>query len=266
MSFRSFLKSRLFVRHFLLATVTVIVVLYGSFTLLNMYTLHDDHVEVPDFKGLYIKDLKNFVQGHELKFEIVDSIYNMKLAKGTVIDQDPAPGSTVKQGRTVYLTVNAILNQTVPMPDLVDLSLRQATSLLETYGLKVGSLKYIAGLPPVINQLYNGRDIKAGTIISKGSSIDLVLGKGADTGLIKVPDLFGLNITDARAVLAGRQLKLGTRLPDASGFDTLTARIYRQNPPVDVEEGLYAGAEIDVWLTGKQEVLDAERTKKDTIE
>jgi len=231
-----------------------------------MYTLHGEHVEVPDFKQLYPKSLDEFVEDHDLKYEIVDSVFNRTLPKGTIIDQDPAPGATVKKGRTIYLTLNASLNQKVSMPNLVNLSLRQAASKLETYGLKVGNLRYIEGLPPVIQQLYNGGEIKPGTIITKDSEIDLVLGRGSNTGLIPVPDLFGMTITEARVELEGRKLKFGNRLPDATGADTLTARIYMQSPPYKKSEGLYAGAEIDVWLTGKEEILEAERLKNDTIE
>ena len=266
MSFRSFLKSSSFWKHFTLSLVVVALVIWGAITLMKVYTLHGEHVVVSDFKGYYPKDLDKFVEDHDLKYEIVDSVFNRKLPKGTVIDQDPAPGATVKNGRTIYLTLNASLNQKVTMPNLINLSLRQATSKLETYGLKVGNLRYIEGLPPVIQQLYNGKEIKAGTIIIKDSEIDLVLGRGSNTGLIPVPDLFGMTITEARVILEGRKLRFGNRLPDASGSDTLIARIYMQNPPRKKSEGLYAGAEIDVWLTGKEEILEAERLKNDSIE
>jgi beta-lactam-binding protein with PASTA domain len=209
--------------------------------------------------------LDKFLDGKELHYEIVDSIYNLKLTKGTVIDQDPLPGATVKNGRTIYLTVNAILSQKVAMPNLVDLSLRQSKSLLETYGLKVGILRYVEGLPPVIAQMYKGQKIVPGTMIDKGSEIDLVVGRGGGRGLIPIPDLFGLTIIEARAVLAGSNLVLGSYLPDATGQDTAFAKIYKQTPGIN-EEGLYSGASIDVLITGSEEVLENEKSIADTLD
>ncbi len=265
MNFKEFIKSKLFWRHFLVATTAVLLFLWGCAFFLDMYTLHNEHVEVPNFQGIYAKDLDKFVEGHDLQYEVVDSIYNLKLTKGTVIDQDPLPGATVKHGRTIYLTVNAILSQKVAMPNLVDLSLRQSKSLLETYGLKVGMLRYVEGLPPVIQQLYKGQKIVPGTMIDKGSEIDLVVGRGGGRGLIPVPDLFGLTITEARKILSSSNLVLGTFLPDATGQDTTIAKIYKQTPGIN-EEGLYSGASIDVLITGSEEVLENEKFAADTLD
>jgi beta-lactam-binding protein with PASTA domain len=266
MSFRNFISTKLFWRHLGLASAVVLVFLWGLFKILDQYTLHNEHVEVPNFQGVYIKDLEKFVSGNELSFEIVDSIYTAKSQKGTVVDQDPAPGSTVKKGRTVYLTVYAMKNQQVSMPNLIDLSLRQATSLLETYGLEVGHVRYTEGLPPVIQQLYKGRPIKPGEFIDKGSSVDLVVGGGNSHGLIDVPDLFGMTIQEARQLLSDKKLVLGNCLPDATATDSLSSKIFQQNPPAGSKEGLYAGATIDVSLTGSDDVLESYREKTEVPE
>ena len=250
----------------MLASGVVLLFLWGLFKILDYYTLHNEHLEVPNFQGVYIKDLEKFVAGNELSFEIVDSIYTTKPQKGTVIDQDPAPGATVKKGRTVYLTVNAMKNQQVSMPNLIDLSLRQATSLLETYGLEVGNVRYAEGLPPVMQQLFKGRAIKPGEFIDKGSSIDLVVGGGNNRGLIDVPDLFGMTLQEARALLTEKKLALGNCLPDATASDSLSSKIFQQNPPATSKEGLYAGATIDVSLTGSESILDTYREKSEIQE
>jgi beta-lactam-binding protein with PASTA domain len=265
MKFTEFLRTKKFWKHFVLANVAVALFLWACLFFMDYYTLHDSQAKVPDFKGLFIKDLDKFVDGHNLSYEIIDSVYNLDQPKGTVLEQEPAPGSTVKEGRTVYLTVNAMLNQQVKMPNLVNLSLRQASSLLETYGLKVGFLRYVEGLPPVIHQLYKGRDIAPGSMLDKGSSIDLVLGKGNSNGLIPVPDLFGLTLSEARAILLENQLILGMKMMDMTAKDTLTARVYKQFPEPSAD-GLYDGASINLWLTGSDEVLENEKLKNDTLE
>jgi beta-lactam-binding protein with PASTA domain len=265
MTFWQFAKTRPFWIHALAAFAVVALFLVLCLWLMNMYTLHDSSAKVPDFKGLYTKDLEKFVEGHSLSYQIIDSVYNSDKPKGTILEQEPIPGSTVKEGRVIYLTVNAMLNQQVKMPNLVNLSLRQASSLLETYGLKTGALRYVEGLPPVMKQAYKGRDIAPGTMLDKGSSIDLVLGKGQGGGLIQVPDLFGMTLSAARGELAANSLIIGSTFSDNSVSDTVTARIYKQFPEPS-GDGLYSGASVNVWLTGSDEVLNNEKSTNEELE
>ena len=266
MDIKSLLKSSQFWKHFIISSLVALSSLGISFLFLNVYTKHGDEVVVPDFEGIYIKDLDKFIEDHNVHYEIVDSIYDLEKAKGTVADQDPEAGSKVKPERVIYLTVYAKLNQKTAMPNLIDLSLRQASSLLETYGLKVGNLRYEDGLPPVIRQLFKGQSIEPGTLIDKGSKIDLVLGKGVDEGLITVPDLLGLTLEEVRAILAEKQLSLRNIVPDIMDNDTLSARVYKQNPPYDSEEGLYSGSEISIWITNIDEKVEQARIKIDSLE
>ena len=66
------------------------------------------------------------------------------------------------------------------MPNLVDLSIRQAASLLETYGLRIGQRISVPSIAhgAVIRQLYQGEDIEPGTLIRRGELIDLEVGDG----------------------------------------------------------------------------------------
>lgn len=265
MSLISNIKSRKFWLHITIASITGLALLYGGFLLLDVYTQHGREVEVPDFKGLYINDLDKFVEGYSLKYEVVDSVYSKTSAKGTVVEQDPQPGSKVKNERVIYLTVNALLTKKVKMPNLIDLSLKQASSLLETYGLKIGTLTYVEGLPPVMQQKCQGRSITEGELIEEGSKIDLVLGKGNEDELILIPDLSGYTLTEARNLLTSKRLLLGVVSEDNPPLDTLVAKVWKQNPEIESSEGLYDGARIDIWLT-ESETLIQDAILKNTEE
>jgi len=259
-------KSGTLWKHAALASGSVLIFLWACFFFLDFFTKHNEHMEVPDFKGIYVNDLDKFVAGKDLEFEVVDSVYHDKLPKGTVIDQEPRAGATVKVGRKIYLTVNAKVNKKVPVPNLIDLSLRQARSLLESYGLKVGRLTYVEGLPPVMKQSFQGQPIAPNTLVDKGSAIDLVLGMGNQHSLIQIPDLFGMTLPEAGAMLSSKGLILGTVLKDETAGDTLSARIYKQVPSPDHPEGLYEGARVNVWLTGSEKVLESESKHISEIE
>lgn len=252
----SIIATKKFWIHSFLASLTGIAMLYGGFLLLDNFTLHGEEVEVPDFKGIYINDLDKFVQGYSLNYEIVDSVYSKTSAKGTVIEQDPASGSKVKNDRVIYLTVNAIFAKKVKMPNLIDLSLKQATSLLETYGLKIGMLRYEEGLPPVMEQYYQGKPVSPGEMIDEGSKIDLLLGRGIGNGLIEVPNLIGFSLEQARKSLAAKRLVLGTVSGDGTEVDTSLARIWKQSPIPSDSSDLYDGAFVNVFITENEELLN----------
>lgn len=174
----AYLRSRVFLKHFLLALVSLALVLWLLFKMLAVYTHHGETVEVPDFKGKKIPVLGDFVKDKDVRYEIVDSLYDPKEEAGIVIKQDPEAKSLVKHNRTIYLYVTSMLPPQIEMPKLVDRSLRQAVLMIESYGLKVGKQTQVSGdcNGCILKQLYKGKEIAPGTPIKKGSVIDLSVG------------------------------------------------------------------------------------------
>ena len=56
------------------------------------------------------------------------------------MSQDPNPGQLVKKGRKIYLSVSTVNPPQVEMPNLIDLSLRQAENMLKTNNLRLGQV------------------------------------------------------------------------------------------------------------------------------
>ncbi len=180
--FVAFVKSRLFIKHFLIAVVSLIVVLLLFFKFLNIYTHHGEEAIVPDFAGKQIAELDGFINGKSVRYLIIDSIYDPKQKTGIVIKQDPEAKSLVKHNRVIYLYVTSTQAPQIAMPKLVDRSTRQALFMIESYGLKKGTVTAIAANCKgcVLKQLYKGKEINAGEPVKKGSKIDLVVGKKED--------------------------------------------------------------------------------------
>jgi beta-lactam-binding protein with PASTA domain len=243
-----FLKSKLFWKHFLIANIAAIV-LIGSLVLgLNVFTKHGDFEIVPDFKMLFPKDIGKQLDGTRLIAEINDSAYNIKAAKGIILEQDPPPGTKVKPGRKIYLTINRLQAPKVAMPNLIDLSVRQANQLLDAYGLKLGKITYVSGFPPILEQRYKGSIVKPGDLVERGAVIDLVAGRGDGAEDITIPDLFGLNLMQVRDRLSKSKLMLGEIYSDDTVNDTAAARVYKQLPDPDLVDKATV-KNIDIWLT-----------------
>ena len=177
--FFEYIKSKVFFKHIAIALVSLFIVLWALFKLLAVYTHHGETAEVPDFKGKAISELENFVEGKNVDFVIIDSIYDPKEKSGIVVKQDPEAKSLVKHNRVIYLYVTSTQAPQIAMPKLVDRSTRQAIFMIESYGLKVGSINEIAGdcNGCVLKQFFNGKEIIPGAPIKKGSKINLMVGK-----------------------------------------------------------------------------------------
>ena len=174
-----FLKSKQFFLHFGIAIVSVVITLWILVKMLNSYTKHGETVEVPDFKGKNIAELNGFIEGKDIRYLIIDSIYAPKEKPGVVIRQDPETKTQVKRNRTVYLYVTGLLPPQMVMPKLIDRSERQAILMIESYGLKVGRITQVAGdcNGCVLGQFIKGKPIEPGTRINKGTVIELSIGK-----------------------------------------------------------------------------------------
>jgi eukaryotic-like serine/threonine-protein kinase len=249
MGFLGFLKSRLFFKNTLIAIFVTIVLIWIILRLLNMYTRHGSYIVVADFKGVTMEQLDEFASDNDLDYIINDSLYDNSLPKGTVAMQDPEPGTKVKKNRKVYLTVVAIKPEQVSMPNLVDLTLRQATAMLETYGLKSGALTYVPDIAhnAILHQKFKGKEIITGTLIEKGSKIDLVIGKGEGedgSSSTIVPDLYGKKQSQVFELLQEASLNVGNEI-FLDGNDTVHAHVFKQKP--EARSSVQFGGTIDLW-------------------
>jgi beta-lactam-binding protein with PASTA domain len=249
-----FIKSKTFFKHLGMSLGSVLVFLTIVYFGLGSYTNHGETITVPSFIGQKPEMLDEFIQNKGLEYSIVDSIFDPSLPKGSVIDQEPSANNKVKKGRTVYLTINSVDPPQIKMPNLIDVSYKQAEAILQTYGLKVGNLIYKPDVAKnaVIDQLFNGQRVKAGDPILKGSIINLVLGDGRGNTEASIPNLIGRDIEEATFVLRGSGLVLGSVNYDATVKDTTIARVYKQSPEYNPDGKINQGETVDLYLTEDQ--------------
>lgn len=250
----NFLISKLFLKNVVLAIVLLFVLVWGVLKWLDTYTHHQEVVEVPDFTGIKIANLDDFIKDKRLNYVIIDSVFDPKAPKGIVIRQEPEKKVNVKENRTIYLYVTTLLPPLIELPKLRDKSLRQAASILQTYGLKLGRLRFVPDQCSncVLYQTVKGKKVEPGTSIPKGTVIDLVVGKGLSDVKVPVPNLIGLTWMQASDKLAESSLNEGA-VKFEQPADTLRAKIYRQLPNAGNEAQVNMGASIDLFFTNKKE-------------
>ena len=245
-----FFKSRIFFRNIIILLVILTSGFFILNSVLNNFTHHGENISVPDLRGLRVSKLDSILVNHNFHFKIVDSLYDAEMVPGTVLDQDPAPNSKVKENRTIYLTINAVQPPDVKMPDLVDVSFRQAEAILQSFGLVTGEVVYRSDLAKnaVLEQIYKNRNIKSGTLIPKGAVIDLVLGDGLGDIDVEIPDLSGLTQAEATIKLSSFSLTIGVVEYDNGITDKASAKIYKQRPLPETGITLKQGDGIDIFL------------------
>lgn len=254
MSLKNFIFSKMFFKNLGLAAVIAVGVLMLLLIWLNFYTRHGQARPVPDFYGLSVEQAREMAGKSKVRFQVIDSIYTSQVPKGCVAEQNPKPGFKVKKWRNIAVTINAFKPEMVAMPNLIDLSLRQASKVLESSGLELGQRRYKPDLSInfVIEQIYNGRDINPGDSIQKGSVVDIVLGKGLSNQRTDVPQLTGMRLENAKNRIMEASLNLGTFIYDntiKSGSDSARAFVFRQNPEFREGASLPLGSDIYLWLT-----------------
>jgi beta-lactam-binding protein with PASTA domain len=254
-----FLKEKKFWINFLIAVTSILLLGFLIFKGLSIYTRHGNSVEVPDVVGMPAEEATKTLQKYGFKVEIVDSLYDLPVNLkekgidfGDVIMQNPKAHEKVKKGRRFYLMIRTSTPPMVEMPNLVDLSLRQAISILEAKGLKMGKPVLKPGLPPVQRQLYKGQVIKPGTKIPKGSMIIVWVGSGDGEAVeVSIPNLIGLTRSQAFSTLGNYGLNPGSEVYTVAMKDSSQAKVIRQSPVPNDENKISQGDDIDLWFGAK---------------
>lgn len=220
---------------------------YVLFKMAGCYTRHDDIRAVPDVRKLHVDDAEEILEDAGMRAVVSDSVFMDGAEPHSVLEQNPAAGAEVKKNRKIYLIINAVNPPLVPMPDLRDLSKREAIAVLETRGLKVGRIILRPGFAAVQDQLLMGASVPPGMMIRKGLTIDLVIGTGEGTELVAVPNLSGLSKEEAISRLAQAGLQLGFENYEPGILDSSRVRIVRQYPPASTQPTHPKGETVDIW-------------------
>ena len=115
MKFIKFLFSKVFFINLIIACILLIASLFILNRYLNKITKHGEKVVVPNVINKKISDLDDNLLNKGFRYQIMDSVWERKLPKGIIRDQKPAPGDSVKEGRKIYLTINARSDEMIPL-------------------------------------------------------------------------------------------------------------------------------------------------------
>ena len=221
-----------------LAFVVSIAILVGLIVYLKDYTQHGVEVEVEDVRGLVEAEAAPLLEAQGLRLIVVDSTYSDKVPFGTIVEQDPKPMSHAKHGRAVYVTINATTRRQVTMPDLQDMSYRQAETTLRGLGLQVDTIYEYepSEYKDLVLDVKKGEEsLSPGTKVAVGTLVRLVVGQGRGTEMVRVPNVIGMTLQEARSTLLNSHLTVGAVSYDEPKEGNKKQYVYRQTPSAGEE-------------------------------
>lgn len=170
------------------------------------YTNYDEGVTVPDVSQVSLKEAEARLTSYGLRYKVADRRSNSAYPADYVIDQTPSASEIVKPNRKIYLTVNTATNPTVKVPEVVNLSFRNAKIQLQNYGLDVGVVSYESSRfkNSVLRQ-----SISAGKVVPKGTKVDLAVSDGLGEKMVAIPNIRGLRLSEAQQKLQQAGLRVG---------------------------------------------------------
>lgn len=264
---KGFLKEHRWVSHLLIALAVSVLIVVVVFMVLKRYGRVGKEFKMPYVAGAYLDSLNND-DGLDLVYVVIDSVYKDNQRGGLILRQDPDSGAMIKRGRKVYLTISAYSPADAIMPNLTSLTVRHAISQLENVGLHGGRLIFVDDPSRVVlEQRYRGKSVPEGRHLSKGSNVDLVVGRGNDSTRSVVPYVIGMKPAKARRDILSSSLNVGSEHFDGIS-DMSRAIVYRQSPDYSGRSTAAMGSSVELWYCD-QSVLkmeELERMKRKHIE
>ncbi|MDZ4716209.1 MAG: PASTA domain-containing protein [Cytophagales bacterium] len=238
------------------ASVLFLVLISYFYVFLPNTTNHGLEVQVPNLVGKDIYYVSKELMPLKLRYEVGDSSYSSDHPPLTVLAQVPKAGSSVKENRKIFLTVNRRLPPTLPLPNLFGEggagSLENAEVVLRSAELVKGRVIYrrSPNYHLIMEIRMDGNPITPGTRVPKGSVIDLVVGDGAGPRDFVIGNLVGLPYKSVLLRLGNLSLHLGeVHIPEAIDTTGVVNYVIKQLPAVG--DSVSIGDPIDLWIGPK---------------
>lgn len=204
---KSLITSKIF--YFSLLGVTmagIILVLALNFIIMPGYTNYNDGVTVPDVTKISLTEAEDLLTGRGLRFEVLDRRAHSAYPADYIIDQSPSAKELVKPNRKIYLTVNTAETPQTEVPEVVNMSFRNAEIQLKNHGLTVGTISYESSR---FRNTIMRQSVAPGDTVARGTVVNLVVSDGLGTRTVSVPKIVGLTYSEAQRLILSAGLRVG---------------------------------------------------------
>lgn len=162
---------------------------------------------VPDLVGKDVVYALEFLTDLELNTKVKGSEFSDNFPKNHVTFQDPERGAEIKKGRDVRIIISKGPKR-ISMPNLVSLSIQQARLILEENDVCQGELSQTHNDGMQRDHII-AQAPSSGSMIARGTCVDLLVSLGRRPKAYKMPDLNGLSLNEAMLFLENANFMVG---------------------------------------------------------
>lgn len=162
-------------------------------------------VSVPDVKGMSEDDAQKTLENLNLVVE-AQAQNNDTVASGKVISTDPVAGTQLTEGSKVTMYVSLGI-ESVEVPSITGMSSEEAQSAIQNVGLQASVTEDYSDT--VASGMVISQDPASGKV-KKGSTVNIVVSKGAKVKMVTVPPLSGMTQQAAEQAIIDAGLTVGS--------------------------------------------------------
>jgi serine/threonine-protein kinase len=225
---------------------TVVAALSAFFTI-SWIIGSEDTVVVPNLLNRDVVTVLENLTDLGLNTKVRGLEYSADVPKNHVISQDPDPGAEIKKDRDVKIVLSRG-SQSVQMPNLASLSYRQAQIIFAENDLCLGVLSRMHQAKTEREEIV-AQHPPAGTVIERGSCVDLLVSEGPRPLRTKMPELIGHSLEDALVMIEQRNLVPGA-IQTEHRPDRPSRRVLSQTPPAGYAVALRSPVDIVINREG----------------
>ncbi|HRG69953.1 MAG: PASTA domain-containing protein [Saprospiraceae bacterium] len=256
----AFLKSKLLLHTLIRLFLVVIILWIIQAFFLNLYTNHGQKLTLQKYVGVTLANAKKHAEPRGYEIIVSDSLYIKGRAGGLIVSQIPLPGSQVKRGRKIYVTLTkyqAESFQAELLPILYGKKYEfKRTELFNLFELnsKIKGVKFDPGPENHILEVYyhnqlliNGSERKTNVTIAKGDTLEFVISTKVG-GEVPIPNLICQTLAEAKFLLSSSKLELGTIVEEGAITDPETAYIVKQIPEAQDGQTIELGSSFKITI------------------
>ena len=201
---------------------------------------------VPDLKGRSLSAALDLLSPINLGIRKSGTEFDSSVPIASVLRQDPAPGTIVREGKIVRVVVSQG-GETVLTPAIVGLPLRNAEMLLRQGQLQLGEVSEAYSLKTEKGMVI-AQQPKSEASVERNSLVSVTVSGGPPpSGITLMPDFARKNITDAQAWASGAGIQVAVTKDPTALFPYGT--ILTQSPAPDT--ALQADTKVAFTISGR---------------
>ncbi|WP_329526925.1 Stk1 family PASTA domain-containing Ser/Thr kinase [Streptomyces sp. NBC_01462] len=181
-------------------------------------------VVVPGVTGQSLDDAKAKLEGDGYRFQVKTKTQISTEDPNTVLEQDPKLGAEVQKGSTITLTIAKVQEKST-VPDVTGKSCDEAKALMTANNLAGNCTQVDTADDAQVDKVVSTSP-QVGSSVDKNSTVNIQIGKKAQTPQKNIPDVRGRTLQEARQILQQN----GFNNIQVNGDQNDNARVIAQDP------------------------------------